>query len=180
MIYPLHSSTQWTEWSGFQPWGRENTLEEVLSHMEFLHEHFTETKSKRPRSPCFHARFYVAWLKFEKYYQITEQAPVYVAVILLHPALRKTYLSEQWKRNTTWVDDAVKAVRNIWLAEYKDHALPEMQQAKEEPVDAFDDWRRNVYSTASESRDEFDSFINVSKISPRRYAQLTILDRGRS
>ncbi|KAI8411223.1 hypothetical protein FOFC_07817, partial [Fusarium oxysporum] len=82
--------------------GRENTLDEVLSHMDFLHHHFTRTKNRAFSGPRFYARFHVAWLKFEKYYQLTEQAPVYVAGILLHPALRKSYLSEQWKRNPAW------------------------------------------------------------------------------
>ncbi|KAI8416531.1 hypothetical protein FOFC_02842 [Fusarium oxysporum] len=63
--------------------GRENTLDEVLSHMDFLHHHFTRTKNRAFSGPRFYARFHVAWLKFEKYYQLTEQAPVYVAGILL-------------------------------------------------------------------------------------------------
>jgi hypothetical protein len=82
--------------------GRENTLDEVLSHMDFLHEHFTQTKNRALSNPRFYARFHVAWLKFEKYYQLTEQAPVYVAGLLLHPTLRKSYLTEQWKRNPAW------------------------------------------------------------------------------
>jgi hypothetical protein len=89
--------------------------------MDFLHHHFTRTKNRAFSGPRFYARFHVAWLKFEKYYQLTEQAPVYVAGILLHPALRKSYLSEQWKRNPAWVSNAVKAVRKIWSTEYKSY-----------------------------------------------------------
>jgi hypothetical protein len=104
-------------------------------------------------------------LKFEKYYQLTEQAPVYVAAILLHPALRKAYLSEQWKRNTTWVSNAVKAVRKIWTTEYKNYQLPDdVRQEKEKELDGFDRWRHKVYSTASDIKDEFDRFINVSNV----------------
>ncbi|KAG7403988.1 putative AC transposase [Fusarium oxysporum f. sp. raphani] len=112
--------------------GRENTLDEVLSHMDFLHHHFTRTKNRAFSGPRFYARFHVAWLKFEKYYQLTEQAPVYVAGILLHPALRKSYLSEQWKRNPAWVSNAVKAVRKIWSTDYKSYQLPDEQQEKEQ------------------------------------------------
>lgn len=142
--------------------GRENTLDEVLSHMDFLHEHFTLTKDRASSDPHFYARFHVAWLKFEKYYQLTEQAPVYVAAILLHPALRKAYLSEQWKRNTAWVSNAVKAVKRVWATEYKNYQLPDVQQEKDEELEEFDRWRRKVYSTASDIKDEFDRFINVS------------------
>jgi hypothetical protein len=119
----------------------------------------------------------VAWLKFEKYYQLTEQAPVYVAGILLHPALRKSYLSEQWKRNPAWVSNAVKAVRKIWSTEYKSYQLPDKQQEKRQELDEFDRWRQKVYSTASEAKDEFDRFIYVSNLKPSNGLVLTILRR---
>ncbi|KAK2927999.1 Ribonuclease H-like superfamily [Fusarium oxysporum f. sp. vasinfectum] len=144
--------------------GRENTLDEVLSHMDFLHHHFTRTKNRAFSGPRFYARFHVAWLKFEKYYQLTEQAPVYVAGILLHPALRKSYLSEQWKRNPAWVSNAVKAVRKIWSTDYKSYQLPDEQQEKEQELDEFDRWRQKVYSTASGVKDEFDRFIYGSQV----------------
>ncbi|KAF6525465.1 hypothetical protein HZS61_011260 [Fusarium oxysporum f. sp. conglutinans] len=144
--------------------GRENTLDEVLSHMGILHHHFTRTKNRAFSGPRFYARFHVAWLKFEKYYQLTEQAPVYVAGILLHPALRKSYLSEQWKRNPAWVSNAVKAVRKIWSTEYKIYQIPDKQQEKGQELDEFDRWRQNVYSTASEVKDEFDRFIYGSQV----------------
>ncbi|KAH7460576.1 hypothetical protein FOMA001_g19521 [Fusarium oxysporum f. sp. matthiolae] len=144
--------------------GRENTLDEVLSHMDFLHHHFTRTKNRAFSGPRFYARFHVAWLKFEKYYQLTEQAPVYVAGILLHSALRKSYLSEQWKRNPAWVSNAVKAVRKIWSTEYKSYQLPDEQQEKGQELDEFDRWRQKVYSTASEVKDEFDRFIYGSQV----------------
>ena len=158
--------------------GRENTLDEVLSHMDFLHHHFTRTKNRAFSGPRFYARFHVAWLKFEKYYQLTEQAPVYVAGILLHPALRKSYLSEQWKRNPAWVSNAVKAVRKIWSTDYKSYQLPDEQQEKEQELDEFDRWRQKVYSTASEVKDEFDRFIYVSNLKPSNGLVLTILRRA--
>jgi hypothetical protein len=158
--------------------GRENTLDEVLSHMDFLHHHFTRTKNRAFSGPRFYARFHVAWLKFEKYYQLTEQAPVYVAGILLHPALRKSYLSEQWKRNPAWVSNAVKAVRKIWSTEYKSYQLPDEQQEKGQELDEFDRWRQKVYSTASEVKDEFDRFIYVSNLKPSNGLVLTILRRA--
>ncbi|KAG7404439.1 hypothetical protein Forpe1208_v016024 [Fusarium oxysporum f. sp. rapae] len=132
--------------------------------MDFLHHHFTRTKNRAFSGPRFYARFHVAWLKFEKYYQLTEQAPVYVAGILLHPALRKSYLSEQWRRNPAWVSNAVKAVRKIWSTEYKIYQLPDKQQEKGQELDEFDRWRQKVYSTASEVKDEFDRFIYGSQV----------------
>jgi hypothetical protein len=149
--------------------GRENTLDEVLAHMDFLHEHFTATKERLATTPHFYARFHVAWLKFEKYYQLTEQAPVYVAAILLHPALRRAYLAEQWKRNTTWVTHAVKVARQIWTTEYKNRSIPDNQEEGEVAKDAFDRWRQKVYSTASDVKDEFDRFVTVSKIAESVY-----------
>jgi hypothetical protein len=102
---------------------------------------------------------------------------VYVAGILLHPALRKSYLSEQRDRNPAWVSNAVRAVRKVWFTEYRSHPLPEKQQQKGQELDEFDRWRQKVYSTASEVKDEFDRFIHVSLPSVPTAISLTILGR---
>jgi hypothetical protein len=119
----------------------------------------------------------VAWLKFEKYYQLTEQAPVYVAGILLHSALRKSYLSEQWKRNPAWVSNAVKAVRQIWSIEYRSYQVPESQQENVQELDEFDRWRK-VYSLASEVKDEFDRFIYVSRLEAFKWPDVDHFSQG--
>ena len=146
--------------------------------MNFLYYYFMRTKNRAFSGLRFYARFYMAWLKFEKYYQLIKQAPVYMAGILLYLALRKSYLSKQWKRNPAWVSNAVKAVRKIWSTEYKSYQLPDKQQEKGQELDEFDRWRQKVYSTASEVKDEFDRFIYVRNLKPSNGLVLTILRRA--
>ncbi|KID95134.1 transposase, partial [Metarhizium majus ARSEF 297] len=54
--------------------------------------------------------------------------------------------------------------RTIWSTEYKSYQLPDKQQENGQELDEFDRWRRKVYSTASEVKDEFDRFIHGSQV----------------
>ncbi|KAI8416734.1 hypothetical protein FOFC_03047 [Fusarium oxysporum] len=161
---PRDNDTRWNSWfrlidvaienrAKFMDWIQENHAKIEKDALD--HNDWNELGDIHAFLQVFHQ------ISFEKYYQLTEQAPVYVAGILLHPALRKSYLSEQWERNPAWVSNAVKAVRKIWSTEYKSYQLPDKQQEKRQELDEFDRWRQKVYSTASEVKDEFDRFIYV-------------------
>ncbi|KAG7403893.1 putative AC transposase [Fusarium oxysporum f. sp. raphani] len=164
---PRDNDTRWNSWfrlidvaienrAKFMDWIQENHAKIEKDALD--HNDWNELGDIHAFLQVFHQ------ISFEKYYQLTEQAPVYVAGILLHPALRKSYLSEQWKRNPAWVSNAVKAVRKIWSTEYKSYQLPDKQQEKGQELDEFDRWRQKVYSTASEVKDEFDRFIYGSQV----------------
>ncbi|KAG7001541.1 putative AC transposase [Fusarium oxysporum f. sp. conglutinans] len=178
---PRDNDTRWNSWfrlidvaienrAKFMDWIQENHAKIEKDALD--HNDWNELGDIHAFLQVFHQ------ISFEKYYQLTEQAPVYVAGILLHPALRKSYLSEQWKRNPAWVSNAVKAVRKIWSTEYKSYQLPDEQQEKEQELDEFDRWRQKVYSTASEVKDEFDRFIYVSNLKPSNGLVLMILRRA--
>ncbi|RKK06845.1 hypothetical protein BFJ65_g18398 [Fusarium oxysporum f. sp. cepae] len=164
---PRDNDTRWNSWfrlidvaiekrAKFMDWIQENHAKIEKDALD--HNDWNELGDIHAFLQVFHQ------ISFEKYYQLTEQAPVYVAGILLHPALRKSYLSEQWKRNPAWVSNAVKAVRKIWSTEYKSYQLPDKHQEKGQELDEFDRWRQKVYSTASEVKDEFDRFIYGSQV----------------
>jgi hypothetical protein len=60
----------------------------------------------------------LAWKKLDQYYQMTDQSPVYVAAVVLHPAYTWKWLRSEWKNRQDWITISEAAVRNFWLSGY--------------------------------------------------------------
>lgn len=58
----------------------------------------------------------MGWFVLDKYYTMSDEAPVYVAALLLDPRCRKAYLDKNWK--SVWINPAIVSVRQIWEEEY--------------------------------------------------------------
>lgn len=58
----------------------------------------------------------MGWFVLNKYYTMSDEAPVYLAALLLDPSCRKAYLEKNWK--SAWVDPAIVKVRQMWEEEY--------------------------------------------------------------
>ena len=65
----------------------------------------------------------MGWFVLDKYYTMTEEAPVYAAALLLNPSCRVAYLKKNWPEQ--WHEPAIAAARSIWEAEFKDRRPPE-------------------------------------------------------
>jgi hypothetical protein len=139
--------------------GRESTLDEVLSHMDFLIHHYQQAKQKHRRNAHFSARLLASWYKFDKYYKLTDDTPIYAAAILLHPALRRGYLDRQWEKQASYIEPAIDSVRNVWK-EFKTPIVPVEPSVRRER-DEFERWRQQIYHSSS-NQDEFERFINAS------------------
>lgn len=63
----------------------------------------------------------MGWFVLEKYYNMTDQVPVYASAILLNPSSRAAYLKKNWPAE--WYEPAINAAQDLWLNEFKD-ALP--------------------------------------------------------
>ncbi|KAH8621202.1 Tfo1 transposase [Alternaria alternata] len=63
----------------------------------------------------------MGWFVLEKYYNMTDQVPVYASAILLNPSSRAACLKKNW--STEWYEPAINAAQDFWLNEFKD-ALP--------------------------------------------------------
>ena len=138
---------------------RESTLDEVLSHMDFLTHHYHQSRQKYRRNAHFTSRLLASWHKFDKHYKLTDDAPIYAAAILLHPALRRGYLDRQWEKHAFDIEPAVDSVRSMWK-EFKTRTPVE---ADSREFDEFERWRQQIYQRNS-NEDEFERFINVSYI----------------
>jgi len=65
----------------------------------------------------------MGWFVLNKYYTMTEEAPVYAAALLLNPSNRIAYLQKNWPAD--WHESAITSAYSIWEAEYKDRLIPD-------------------------------------------------------
>jgi hypothetical protein len=104
--------------------------------------------------------FYLAivrWYKFDKYYKLTDDTPIYAAAILLRPTLRRVTFDRQWEKQASYIEPAIDSVREMW-EESKSLALVE---ADDREIDEFQRWKQQIYQRSSD-QDEFERFVNVS------------------
>jgi hypothetical protein len=60
----------------------------------------------------------MGWFILDKYYTMTEDAPVYAAALLLDPSKRIRYIERHWP--DSWHENPIAGARTIWEEEYKD------------------------------------------------------------
>jgi hypothetical protein len=60
--------------------------------------------------------FNSGWAKMEKYYNITDESPAYIAAIILDPNTKWKYIENNWKRE--WYKEARNMIESLWK-EYK-------------------------------------------------------------
>jgi hypothetical protein len=87
-------------------------------------------------------RLLISWYKFDDYYKLTDDAPVYAAATLLHPSLRERYLTSQWAHQSTYIDPAINAARKLW-SNYK--TASSTGPNPQEELSAHQRWKRRVY-----------------------------------
>ena len=56
----------------------------------------------------------LGWKKLDEYYQKTDQSPVYVAAVVLHPGLKWKWLEKAWKDRPQWIKEAKNNVQMLW------------------------------------------------------------------
>jgi hypothetical protein len=59
----------------------------------------------------------MGWFVLDKYYTMTEDAPVYAAALLLDPSKRIKYIERHWPES--WHKKVINSARTIWEEEYK-------------------------------------------------------------
>jgi hypothetical protein len=60
----------------------------------------------------------LAWKKLDRYYQVTDRSPVYVAAVVLHPAYTWRWIRSKWKGRQDWIIYSQQAVKQFWLKHY--------------------------------------------------------------
>jgi hypothetical protein len=105
----------------------------------------------------------MGWWVLSKYYQQSDEAPVYAAALLLHPSRRKRYIDINWEAE--WQEPAIKAARSLW-AHYRN--LPVMSsnlgtsKAQSRRETTYDLLAKSLDVTeAIPDEDEFERFIHA-------------------
>jgi hypothetical protein len=109
----------------------------------------------------------MGWFILDKYYNRTDEVPVYSAALLLDPSKRSTYIKKNWQES--WIEPAIAAANRIWEKEYKTVFIPESEAVPEvQNIQPQNELARllDEVSVATEigDHDDFMEFINIAPI----------------
>ncbi|KAL9564063.1 hypothetical protein ACKAV7_011837 [Fusarium commune] len=142
---------------------------DMLPTYEFLLQHLEEFKTRYKDHKEQHFRYNInqAWMKLNKYYGLTDDSPIYVAAVVLHPRMKWSFVDKFWNDRPDWRDKARRDVRQLWEAEYKHRVIliqPERPPERRRIVVAsgLNDFLDNLTCPAAqleEDRDEYDHYL---------------------
>lgn len=104
-LEPFHQVTLETQ-------GSHGMIDEVLFSMDVLVDHYEA--ARKTTIPQLREKIDKSWEVFDKYYMKTEETPIYVAAIILHPSRRTEYIKTYWPKK--WQAPALKSVQQFWEA----------------------------------------------------------------
>jgi hAT family C-terminal dimerisation region/Domain of unknown function (DUF4413) len=107
-----------------------STLDVVLPAMDFILGKFEEGKAKFKDHPSLSKMFNSGWSKLDKYYQLTEETPVYIAALVLNPRFKWQYINNNWGKKK-WISKSKKMMQDLWEL-YKPQGS-QMEQKEPEP-----------------------------------------------
>ncbi|KAF1988701.1 hypothetical protein K402DRAFT_18162, partial [Aulographum hederae CBS 113979] len=149
-----------------------SSLSQSLLIIDVLLHQYEKEKEKNLSGPEKDLRMVHAidmgWFVLEKYYALSDDAPVYAAALLLHPSKRAKYINTNWP--SSWRENAIAAARKIWQKEYEciagletSRSAVDMSFAARQTRDEFDSLMddMDVTDDTSSSTDDFDAFIHA-------------------
>jgi hypothetical protein len=148
--------------------GKVNTLDDMLLSMDYLVQQYKEQKERCALSnhPRLEARVLASWFKFDKYYKLTDDTPIYAAAVLLHPAYRKGYFDTHWGHQRQYIEPTIKAARKLWQKHFKPRSEELTPTSPSSNIGQMENPFRRFKAQAAgaihdQLRDEFDDFIRV-------------------
>ncbi|THX67806.1 hypothetical protein D6D08_06550 [Aureobasidium pullulans] len=111
----------------------------------------------------------LAWKKLNEYYQMTDQSPVYVAAVVLHPAYTWRWLRSKWRGRQDWLAMSEKSVRDFWLSSYSQLVVETTPLEDDRSPDA------TAWMDATLTSDEEDT--NISSPETDEYARWCVEGR---
>jgi len=91
-------------------------IADVLIAYEYLLHHLERVKEQYKTHPEQHFRWSVelGWAKTNKYYELLDKSPAYIAAVVLHPRRKWQWIDVEWKDKPQWREDAKAAVARLW------------------------------------------------------------------
>lgn len=81
--------------------------------MDFILSKFEAGKAEFANHPQLSKMFNSGWSKLDKYYQLTEDTPIYIAALVLNPRHKWSYIQRNWEERS-WVVNAKKMMADLW------------------------------------------------------------------
>ena len=78
----------------------------------------TSTQPQLSSEHHFSTNINLGWQKLNEYYSLLENSPVYIAALVLHPAIKWRYLEKKWNYRPDWLKKAHSDLNGLWL-DYK-------------------------------------------------------------
>jgi hypothetical protein len=115
--------------------GRNASLADVLPGIDFLLDAFSNelTKAEEEDNLPLAAMVKCGWETLDKYFSLTDRAPVYVAAVVLHPQRTWPYFHLRWEEE--WIVPAKRGVEALWKEEYKAAAVPALNPRMDNHAD---------------------------------------------
>ena len=85
--------------------------------MDVLHKHYQQAFEKFRNKQQLLGCVLTSWHIFDKYYQLSDESPVYAAALILHPSRRKAHILKNWPRS--WHRTVFSSVKKLWEDSYK-------------------------------------------------------------
>lgn len=148
--------------------GEHVTLDQMLVSLDIIIAHFKASQSRHGNNSQLLASITTSWYAIDKYYNLTDDSPLYAAALLLHPSYRKQYLEDTWRKD--WVQPAVEGVRALWKDEYAGFQVEECRSTSDDTVQArttepsFYQQQKELLHRRRQLKDEFELFIEQSDI----------------
>ena len=101
--------------------GHSKHINGVLPVMHLILEYYEEWKSTYSEDPILISMINTGWRKMDKYYNLTDSSPAYIAGVILDPNLKWQYLEEHWILKE--IKGAKKVLKEYWNKYYKPQGI---------------------------------------------------------
>ena len=142
----------------------------ILLHYEDDKQKYSDPASDDPR--MLHS-IDMGWFLIDKYYQMSDEAPVYATAVILDPSKRAAYIKQNWPAQ--WHEQCFKQGQAMFKESYSSSGLSQPPQPIEQtlrgmrrPADPFHRLksRLKVPIASTTAVDDFNAFVSSEPTSP--------------
>ena len=113
-----------------------------------------------------------AWEKLDKYYALTDETPVYLAALVLHPGQKWRYFEKRWVDHEDWVDDAKAKMLAFYQEHWENRPTPDIlptrpgSRGQHRELAAFQLWLtpHDYYTPDDVPVDEYEAYVALKPV----------------
>ncbi|KAG9243194.1 hypothetical protein BJ878DRAFT_395578, partial [Calycina marina] len=101
----------------------------------------------------------------EKYFALTDQAPVYLAAVILRPSLKWRYIDNNWSKE--WRVDIRAAMKRFWEKYYKLFVESSSKAVRSVPTKAkneFSEWLHSEQDIDEKGMDAYEVYCSMELV----------------